>query len=427
MRRVLLLAIALAVLAAVPAEARYRAPCLGAGKGGPKCFFWNAKVLSIKDGDTLSVDIAGGGRHEVRVRTTAIQAMEQKVYAKDPSRRRGECHALEATSRFEKLVNASHKHVKLSAQNPKTRSLGRLRRTVWVRYKGHWTSVGAILIREGHALWLPLGDTEWAWNKTYDQIGQEARQTGKNLWNPAYCGNGPHQEVPLRMWINWDPMGVDEQELGAEWVKIQNLSTTTTLALGGWWFRSADYPRLHIPAGTTLGPGEILTIYTGHGRNTNSSLYWNYNKPQWGNPVDKTHEGDAGYLFDPQGDLRLVAQYPCLVACSDPLDGKIGLHVDPGRGGREFSEVTNTSGGDVDLFTYGVRAQGYLYLFGKSSTLGPGETIRVYVDGNPRNDTRLVRYSGVDKLEFPNPGGFATFENWQGRRIACDAWASGHC
>jgi endonuclease YncB( thermonuclease family) len=413
MRRAVLLAVAaalLAALAAAPAHARYRAPCLGPGKGGPKCYFWNAKVLTVKDGDTLSVDIDGGGRHEERVRTTAIQAMEQSVYSKHPSRRRGECHALEATARFEQLLKASHRRVKLSAQNPKSKSLGRIRRTVWVRYKGHWTSVGAILIREGHALWLPLGDTEWAWNESYDEIGQEARQQGKNLWNPAYCGSGPQQDVPLRMWINWDPMGVDEQEPGAEWVKIQNLSGTETLQLGGWWFRSADYPRLHIPKGTTLGPGDILTIYTNHGRNTNSSLYWNYDRPQWGNPVDKTHEGDAGYLFDPQGDVRLAAQYPCLVACADPLDGAIRLHAEPS--GSEYTDVTNVSGSAINLFTYDIRAQGYVHFFGENAELQPGETLRVDVNGGPF---------------FPNPGGSVTFENWQGRQIACDAWGSGHC
>ena len=410
LRRSILLAVALAAVVALPAQARYRAPCLGAGKGGPKCFFWNAKVISIKDGDTLSVDVDGGGRHEVRVRTTAIQAMEQSVYAKDPSRRRGECHALEATSRFEQLVNRSHKRIKLSAQDPKSTSLGRLRRTVWVRYKGHWTSVGSILISEGHALWLPLGGSEWAWNATYDKLGQEARQKGRNLWNPAYCGAGPQQDVPLRMWINWDPMGVDEKEPHAEWVKIENESPSATLSLGGWWFRSADYPRLHIPAGTTLAPGAILTIYTDHGRNTNSSLYWNYDKPQWGNPVDKTHEGDAGYLFDPQGDMRLAAQYPCLVACADPLDGTIRLRVEPS--GSEYTDVTNVSGSEVNLFTYDIRAQGYVHFFGQNAVLQPGETLRVNVDGGPF---------------FPNPGGDVTFENWQGRRIACDAWGSGHC
>jgi hypothetical protein len=143
--------------------------------------------------------------------------------------------------------------------------------------------------------------------------------------------------------------------------------------------------------------------------------------------VDKTHEGDAGYLFDPQGDLRLAAQYPCLVSCADPLDGAIRLKVNPGTGGREYTDVTNASGSDADLFTYGIRSLGYLYLFDKGSVLKPGETMRVYVDGNPSNDTRLTRYSGVNQNEFPNPGGSLTFENWQGRVIACDAWGSGNC
>jgi hypothetical protein len=39
--------------------------------------------------------------------------------------------------------------------------------------------------------------------------------------------------------------------------------------------------------------------------------------------------GDGGYLFDPQGDLRAWQTYPCLVACSDPLAGRVRLAVQP--------------------------------------------------------------------------------------------------
>ena len=35
-----------------------------------------------------------------------------------------------------------------------------------VRIDGRWRDVGAIMLAEGHALWLP-NRTEWAWNAGY--------------------------------------------------------------------------------------------------------------------------------------------------------------------------------------------------------------------------------------------------------------------
>ena len=57
--------------------------------------------------------------------------------------------------------------------------------------------------------------------------------------------------------------------------------------------------------------------------------------------------GDGAYLFDPQGDLRAWEIYPCLVACSDSLAGKVALTVQPRRG--ESISIANASGGPVDL------------------------------------------------------------------------------
>src|SRR4051794_19079523 len=59
---------------------------------------WHANVVSVDDGDTIHVRL--GGQVET-VRFSSIQAMEQAVYSPHPSKRRGECHALEATARLE--------------------------------------------------------------------------------------------------------------------------------------------------------------------------------------------------------------------------------------------------------------------------------------------------------------------------------------
>ena len=65
---------------------------------------WNAKVVSVNDGDTIHVRLNGQVK---TVRFSSIQAMEQSVYSPHPSKRRGECHALEATARLEQLIPAA--------------------------------------------------------------------------------------------------------------------------------------------------------------------------------------------------------------------------------------------------------------------------------------------------------------------------------
>jgi endonuclease YncB( thermonuclease family) len=413
------------MLFASSAQAEYIARCRG-GHSGPKCHFWNGKATSIHDGDTISVDIDGDHTsRDFKVRFSSIQAMEQTVYSHIPSRRRGYCHALEATARVEHLIKKSHYRVKLSSQDRNAKSDIRLRRSVWVRYQGRWTNLGSILMREGLTLWLP-GLHEDAWNATYDLLGQQARQKGIGMWNPTHCGVGPHQEVPLRAWINWDPIGIDTHELQNEWVKIQNLSPTTTLPLTGWWIRDSDYRQLNFPAGTEIGPGQTLTVYTGHGTNTASRVYWNLNTPMFENPGDRHHLGDGAYLFDPQGDLRLAELYPCLVACADPLDGAVSLSVQP-RGSREWVDVNNVTGGDIDLYGYQLFKPGYQYIFDPGSVLHAGERLRLYGGGNPSNDSRLVRYWGVGHPMFTDSGGYIVLRNFRDRTLTCDSWGSGRC
>src|SRR3954468_20631352 len=112
---------------------------------------WYAPVVSVNDGDTIHVRLSGQVK---TVRFSSIQAMEQLVYSPYPSKRRGECHTLEATARLEQLIRAGHGRVRLSAQDASSHAGYRLRRSVASRIGGHWRDLGQILIREGHALWM---------------------------------------------------------------------------------------------------------------------------------------------------------------------------------------------------------------------------------------------------------------------------------
>jgi endonuclease YncB( thermonuclease family) len=306
-RPLLLSLLALLVLAA-PAAAR-SGPCRVDGSG-PTCRLWSGKVTFVADGDTISVDVAGDGTSRpVRIRLVGVQAMEQRVYSKYAARRRGECHALAATARLERLLRAGRNRVRLAAQDPGSRSGSRLRRIVATRIDGAWREVAADLLGEGHALWLP-NRTEWATNADYRALAVAAAQARRRLWNPASCGAGPGAADGVSLRVNWDAEGNDADNPNGEWFEIRNPGATA-LRLGGWWVRDSALRRYTLPGSAVIEPGSRLRVHVGRGSGGGRELYWGLSAPAFENAgFDRRSMGDGGYLFDPDGDLRAWHIYP---------------------------------------------------------------------------------------------------------------------
>jgi endonuclease YncB( thermonuclease family) len=421
MTRVLLAALLICGLAAGTADAR-TGRCFPGQRGAP-CHFQTAKVVSINDGDTVGVDLDGDGSHRTyQVRFRAVQAMELTRYSDHRAKRRGQCHAVAAANRVENLMRASHMRVRLSSQHPSRDHLGRLIRWIAVRRHGHWQDVGAILMREGHALWMD-NTSDTAWNRRYDLLGQRAAEAHRNLWNPLTCGDGPQQHVPIRLWAQWDPPGRDTPD--GEFVKIQNRSATETLHLGGWWLRDAMLRRFTFPAGTTVAPGATLTLHVGRGADGPGDLFWGLGTTVFENAGDPRDLGDGAYLFDPHGDLRAWMLYPCLTACGDPDLGALDVTAEPRRPERVL--IRNVSGGPVDLYGYALALRGSLFGFDDGSVLGPGETMTVYMQGSRSEDSRLVRHLGRDGYALPDAGGWVRVSTFTGISLGCDDWGSGSC
>src|SRR5215216_7160179 len=312
MRRLIpLLVSTLLVAAAAPAaaDAAKRGQCL-LRKSGPQCYLWTGKVTFLADGDTVYVDIDGDGSGtRFPVRITGMNAMEQTTYTSRAARRRGECHAVEATARLDQLLKAARYKVRLLAQDPASRSGRRLRRSVAVRIMGRWRDVARTLITEGHAIWLP-NHREFAWNRDYSILQSRAQRAARNLWDPAYCGVGPNEGQPIRLLVNWDADGDDNLDPNGEWVRITNLDPVNPLPLGGWWLRDSALRRLVLPAGAVIAPGGFVTIYDGVGDDNEREFYWGLNGPAFENVThDETAMGDGAYLFDPEGDLRASQTY----------------------------------------------------------------------------------------------------------------------
>ena len=312
-RRVLLAAgpAALALLAGVvpqPAGAA-TAACIP-GTQEPLCTVWTGHVDFVADADTLDVDVAGDGRRTpVRTRVTGIQAMEQRVYSRYATRRRGDCHALEATARVAALVRAAGGRVRVAAQNPASRSGSRARRSVAVRIGGRWRDVGATLLAEGHVLWLP-NPVEYAWNRSYRAAAQQAALDGRRLWDADGCRTGPDQDAGLEIDVNWDADGRDDLNLNGEWFDVGNPSSRD-VPIGGWWVRDSHLRRFTFPSGAVVPAGGRVRVHVGSGDAGGGRFYWGLDAPAFENADGGARSlGDGGYLFDPDGDLRAWTIYP---------------------------------------------------------------------------------------------------------------------
>jgi endonuclease YncB( thermonuclease family) len=424
---VIVAACAAAILLSGDASAATKGPCIP-GTKRPICHFWSGKVTSVADGDTLDVNISGDGTSRpIRVRMIGINAMEQSVYSSDPRRRRGQCHALEATARLEQLVRASRRRVRLSARHPNSRSGVRFRRSVAVRLGGRWRDAGQILIDEGHVLWL-AARKEWAHNKAYSIGTQKAAAAGLRLWDTDYCRSGPRQAAPLKMWVNWDADGRDSPRYRGEWARIKNLSASD-IPVGGWWFRDSHLRRLKLPRGAVIPAGGTLTVVIGKrprgDRNRRTRFYWPQSGPVFDNAGSRRRMGDGGYLFDRHGDLRAWMIYPCRFACTDPYRGQISVTAHPQR--PERISLYNRGTSSADLEGYVIENFPYVYSLPASATLHPGETLRLIVKGSPRNSTRLRRYWGKRKFILDDRGDRVALRTQTNIRLDCYAWGRGRC
>lgn len=425
--QLLLVVAGIACVIGATAEAATRGPCIGTS--GPKCYHWKGTVAYVSDGDTFKVDIRGDGSSAPRrVRVTGINAAELDVYSHTPSQRAGDCHGVEATARLEQLINSGNGRVRLSAHKPSSRSGARLRRAVSIWSGGRWMDLGQVMVDEGHALFHP-NTTEWSWNKRYARSSQLAAVHRINYWDTDYCGPGPDQDTPLRMWVNWDADGTDSRRnMNGEWVRIKNRGSTD-LSIGGWGFRDSMLHSFALPQGATIKARSSIMIFAGKrpasDSNRETHFYWGQRNPVFQNVDRRRGLGDGAYLFDRQGDLRAWMTYPCRVYCGDPLKGKVTVRAHPKS--PEKVTLRNVGRTTANLEGYVVDNYPYNYSFPEGVTLLPGERLVLVVKGSSTHNTRLRKYWGKSKYILNDPGDKVILRTQRDVRIACHAWGSRRC
>ena len=236
-----------------------------------------ARVISVKDGDTIVVSLDGG--KEENVRLVGINTPEK-----------GECFADEATRRLEDLV--AGRDVLLSTDVNDRDQYGRLLRYVWTD-DGF---VNGMMVEEGLAL-ARRYEPDTALADLLDAAQADAKSRGFGLWAPDACGAETGTGVAISG-IKFDAPGNDGENLNGEWITVKNRGSGA-VDLSGWMIKDeSSSHRYAFPDGFKLAEGATVTVYTGCGDDTDDELYWcEQGSAVWNN------SGDTGFLLDPSGNI----------------------------------------------------------------------------------------------------------------------------
>ncbi|MFD1646066.1 lamin tail domain-containing protein [Haloarchaeobius litoreus] len=107
---------------------------------------------------------------------------------------------------------------------------------------------------------------------------------------------GGSDDSQLSISVHEDAIGDEYDNLDDEYVTLTNTGEST-LDLSMWQIKDIADHTYTIPRSVTLAPGESVTLYTGHGTDTDTELYWGRDAPVWNN------NGDTVFVFDTDGEL----------------------------------------------------------------------------------------------------------------------------
>lgn len=375
-------------------------------------------VRGIADGDTLYLNTK---EPSARIRLSGLQTTEiaHKGVGKTW------CHGLQAKNRLSALT--LNKQVLMRSLYPSYSWDGRRLRYAFVLSAGRYVDVQRLLLREGHALWHPSA-REWLYNRSYHILADQAaaaRRTG-SIWDTDMCGSGPYQGAALKVWVNWDADGDDNTNPNGEFVVIAN-DSAYTVPLGGWYVRLASHATYTFPSGSYVPAHGRIRLHSGRGTRTRTDHYWGNTKAIFVNDMSNGM-GASAYLLDPQGDFRGRFTYPCVVSCTDPLQGKLTVGTIEPDGAESVDFTLAGTAQRVSLEGYVAKVGYRRYRFPFGSYLDPGETLTLGMGADPGGVAdRLHHFWNQPTAILGSQGGTVTVETYRTVRITCKAYGTERC
>jgi endonuclease YncB( thermonuclease family) len=300
-------------------------------------------VYKHEDGDTTHVKTTANKL--VEVRNIGLQTPERKK-GSNPA----QCGADDAYENFKAMMPEEITIVQLRSISNSTNGWGGGSRPLRSVYKLNNTTgefdidVQAEQIRAGWSFWWPLA-AEWAHNKEYLDLMNDAKARGVGIWNPNLCGSVT-SGVPS-MWFNANAPTIDKDYEPAfgEYVILKN-ETSAPINLSGWSLRdnslnffwnssNGKWMQSLNKFGTfNLAPGEHRVIYLDNPKkyplSTTEYEYFNWSRNTPGHQLTNGSvrtssnpnyaNGDGLYLLDPKGNIRNSMTDPCTSAamCTAP-------------------------------------------------------------------------------------------------------------
>ncbi|MEZ5184269.1 MAG: lamin tail domain-containing protein [Candidatus Nanopelagicales bacterium] len=384
-------------------------------------------VSMVTDGDTFRLGAAPSRRvrnYKV-VRLVGVQAPE-RVARHAPGAQCGGADAYQ-----ELTVVAEGYPVVLASMRKSTNTIrGRLLRTAYIYAQGRWVDLAAHQLSHGWGQWMPRKE-EPAHNRAYRNLYAAAVNSRVNMWNPTFCGDELSPGAVLRVLIQPDPVGNDQQNLNGEYVQLFN-DGVATVDVSGWAIRDSSLETFQFPSGTAIAPGGSVKLHVGSGTATSSTFYWGRKRAAFANPDSiKRYVGDGVWVVDPQGNTRAQSLYPCETGCYDMRQDAITIakvrYDPPGNElrspNREWVKVRNRSAETLSMVGYKLTIGGLAYEFRATDTMTPGQTLKIRMGkGKPKGNTRFfkARHAILD-----NGGDSVAIRRFDGHRITSYSWRKG--
>ncbi len=245
-----------------------------------------ARVVSVTDGDTMTVEINGANE---RVRLIGINAPEA-----------GECFASEATTELRSLTVGTT--VRLVTDQSNRDDFGRLLRYVFVDGRARGTLfVNEVLVEGGFAI-ANRYEPDTARANELDEAQARAQDANRGVWVEGACGPPAPVDLVISA-VNADAPGNDNENKNGEWVTIRSRSGAADMTGFVLKDETASH-RYSFPDGFVLGEGASVRVFTGCGSNSETHLYWCHARSAvWNN------DGDTAFLLDPSGNLVAQLSY----------------------------------------------------------------------------------------------------------------------
>ena len=157
-------------------------------------------------------------------------------------------------------------------------------------------------------------DSRFTERERFYEAESTAREAGAGLWACATdptagatatlslgSGSGSGDGRLRVVEVNADAPGDDNENLGEEYVVLENAGEEP-LDLSGWTVTDeADHS--YTFGEFALGPGERVTLHTGSGTDSGTSVYWGRSRAVWNNG------GDTVTVRDADGDVAAERSY----------------------------------------------------------------------------------------------------------------------